>query len=1391
MADEKKVSGKTRAGGAAKPFPWEEAIAEQYERTKSRLKGLATEPEAELQRILEQYLPKKSDSREERLQKLEDLAMGFAGTTIGKGVLPTAAREQGLQKFLEPSAVKERLYHGTSRPDLTEFKTGKMIKEKQYPGNTIEPWAVDNRDAVFLTPSPQFSGRYSGGDWEISGGYTPTTYPVRVQVKNPWDYENPEHIESVIQAYKEKYPLRRDKSGAVPSEESLRHHWFEKNVRELPLRERDNWSGVEKADLQEIIRSLGHDAFFVKESGIKNLGVYDPRKIKSAIGNRGTYDITDPDITKAEGGLAQYGLRHSGEGVKGKGYFGPMAGRDGTVTELSAEDESGEFPLVVPTLTAEELDRLLAGGEPTPEMLDKASSWAATRRKRGESPFASPTELRMPRPKAEGGSVNLTDLPDEVNPSNWREHLQNNVLADARALLGAKDGGVINLDELIEKSLEKKEGGVINLDELIDWTLAKAEHRKMKEGGAVKMQGGGNPGEVAGDMFKPKPLSIPEPITSLVEALRRQFEKEKRSLSKPGATQDILLRGPASFAIGAPADIVGMGGELLDYAQKKIPALRKPASVMDTGPEKVPPMGYAPMFPLSPEGSYGTAATQELFGKAGLTTKEERPLAELTTGVLAPFAVSPTIKAAKAAGKALAPTATDFLDLQLGNLMKPYQMSVVPEGGPKLSKEEYSRMMREKYAAQNLAKQEKPSLKAEEVKAPADDLGLYSPAEKAALNLKRNIGTGEAFLSDLRKAPDVGEADLLHTGLEDWLKSKKTVSKQEIQDYMNANRVRMRQRELSGEGVSEDMQFGRPETIDDYDHINSEAEYYIDNIDDYHPGFLDEAKERLTQKAIDDGDDVSDPRVQSWIESSAQEELANYANDMARDMYYDNPYRRWSNNAGYEIIGNDDVGYTVRSPNGDVVNRREIYDFETAEGIAQSHGMDNGYGGAGSTQYSEYQLAGPSSNYREHLTQIDRSTQRSMRENELNDLARQMNQATDPIEKDRLLNEYNRLKEDVYEIYSGAHHDYEDIMSHSRTQDRVSDEGKNILHVDELQSDMHQDGAEFGYKTPELKQREKTLINEREAVIDQFQEARDKLQELIDARDRAAYRMSTDINNLPLQKEYDAAKAKVEQLGAKRDSLTNEIKDIEKAVPDAPFKKDWAEKEFKKLLTLAAKEGKDGITLSRWQDQLERWGTDSLAFRKTKTGEWVISGSKYRRLSKADLDDTITPKDVAEIMFAREGEYDCNSKEGLRDFVKKNLARGWSNAHIDRVTNKAWDQMQNLKPGEMAAIDPRKEGFKATYGKAYVEMMQKMARKYGGKMTTAKIDKGDEIIEVPYIEISGNLLKSAKKGFPYKKGGAVSKADLEREYRMAFGGGVFNTDPDITDSGRIIPEHTI
>jgi hypothetical protein len=108
----------------------------------------------------------------------------------------------------------------------------------------------------------------------------------------------------------------------------------------------------------------------------------------------------------SEEGLAPYGFRNSGEGVKGKGYFGELATKEGEVaTELSSEFEykgkTVEHPLLVPTLTKGEVDHLLAGKEPTAKIYDKAEGWAKQRLEQGKSPFAAPDELRMPAPDTE------------------------------------------------------------------------------------------------------------------------------------------------------------------------------------------------------------------------------------------------------------------------------------------------------------------------------------------------------------------------------------------------------------------------------------------------------------------------------------------------------------------------------------------------------------------------------------------------------------------------------------------------------------------------------------------------------------------------------------------------------------------------------------------------------------------------------------------------------------------------------------------------------------------------------------------------------------------------------------------------------------------------------
>jgi hypothetical protein len=43
----------------------------------------------------------------------------------------------------------------------------------------------------------------------------------------------------------------------------------------------------------------------MNEHGVKNLGVFNPNVIKLAIGNLGTYDINEPHMNKATGGIVK------------------------------------------------------------------------------------------------------------------------------------------------------------------------------------------------------------------------------------------------------------------------------------------------------------------------------------------------------------------------------------------------------------------------------------------------------------------------------------------------------------------------------------------------------------------------------------------------------------------------------------------------------------------------------------------------------------------------------------------------------------------------------------------------------------------------------------------------------------------------------------------------------------------------------------------------------------------------------------------------------------------------------------------------------------------------------------------------------------------------------
>ena len=101
-------------------------------------------------------------------------------------------------------------------------------------------------------------------------------------------------------------------------------------------------------------------------------------------------------------GIASYGARYAESpseplSMKGKGYFGLLPSSEGVSTEISMTDNSGRsFPSLVPTLTKEEVNQLLSGQNINDDIYRKAEMWANSRQAAGMSPFATPTELRMP-----------------------------------------------------------------------------------------------------------------------------------------------------------------------------------------------------------------------------------------------------------------------------------------------------------------------------------------------------------------------------------------------------------------------------------------------------------------------------------------------------------------------------------------------------------------------------------------------------------------------------------------------------------------------------------------------------------------------------------------------------------------------------------------------------------------------------------------------------------------------------------------------------------------------------------------------------------------------------------------------------------------------------------
>jgi hypothetical protein len=230
--------------------------------------------------------------------------------------------------------------------------------------------------------------------------------------------------------------------------------------------------------------------------------------------------------------------------------------------------------------------------------------------------------------------------------------------------------------------------------------------------------------------------------------------------------------------------------------------------------------------------------------------------------------------------------------------------------------------------------------------------------------------------------------------------------------------------------------------------------------------------------------------------------------------------------------------------------------------------------------------------------------------------------------------------------YRSTHWDEPNILAHVRMNDR-NIEGKKSLHLEEIQSDWHQQGRDRGYKEAPI---DTTALND---AVSSTRLA------LTKARDDSWRKYSQDNNVTSLREAMDyhpneaaIIKSEVEkhQLhDPEFKRLNNAAREAEQAlseanrknqasVPNAPFKKTWHELALKRMIREAAEKGYDRLSWTPGEAQADRY---SLA----KTLNKISYNPKQQYLKAWD-------KQGNEVM-AKEGV----TSENLADYVGKEGAQ--------------------------------------------------------------------------------------------------------------------------------------
>jgi hypothetical protein len=225
------------------------------------------------------------------------------------------------------------------------------------------------------------------------------------------------------------------------------------------------------------------------------------------------------------------------------------------------------------------------------------------------------------------------------------------------------------------------------------------------------------------------------------------------------------------------------------------------------------------------------------------------------------------------------------------------------------------------------------------------------------------------------------------------------------------------------------------------------------------------------------------------------------------------------------------------------------------------------------------------------------------------------------------------------------------ILASMRVKDRLGPNGEKLLHLEELQSDWHQQGRDKGYKDPNLTSDSDEIYAKEQNIERRAQTGEITPEQRLD--------MLKDIGRMKMNAHL---------------------------VPNAPFKKNWEEMALKRLIHHAAEKGYHGIVVTPGSEQADRYNLanhiDSLHFSRNSDGTVDINAVKDR--------DTVVDKTM-------------QTPEQIEGMVGKELAQKIFN------TKTSFGSLEGLD------LQVGGEGMKGFYDKKVPNILNSIGKKYGVK----------------------------------------------------------------------------